>query len=324
MSRELLKLINEKFTSGNSIEVERITITRAEYEDLLAKPEQGEIVVSKNPLGQIVAVTRQDEDGRILKVIDTSAKPEQKPFTLVCPKCGADRTKESCKGDLSNCWLKGFAHTQPEQQSTSTNNLGGQAVIYPVSNLEQKLIGWINGEPQYAKPEQASGFKLSHDTIIQRDVDYGWSGLASVEGVTVTSEPIAKPEQEPFTLVCPKCGADRTKESCKGDLSNCWLKGFAHTQPERKHIGWENGERKYVELPQAEKQEPVAWMDEKFTGPYVEALNEFWHPKAKRKWVGLTDKDIENIYKANHDLYGNDIFGNYERAIEAKLKELNG
>jgi hypothetical protein len=40
MSRDLLKLISEKFTSGNSIEVERITITRAEYEQELAKPEQ--------------------------------------------------------------------------------------------------------------------------------------------------------------------------------------------------------------------------------------------------------------------------------------------
>jgi hypothetical protein len=39
MSRDLLKLISEKFTSGNSVEVERITITRAEYEEALAKPE---------------------------------------------------------------------------------------------------------------------------------------------------------------------------------------------------------------------------------------------------------------------------------------------
>jgi hypothetical protein len=39
MSRELLKLISEKFTSGNSVEVERITITRGEYEEALAKPE---------------------------------------------------------------------------------------------------------------------------------------------------------------------------------------------------------------------------------------------------------------------------------------------
>jgi len=40
MSHELLKLISEKFTSGNSVEVERITITRADYQEALAKPEQ--------------------------------------------------------------------------------------------------------------------------------------------------------------------------------------------------------------------------------------------------------------------------------------------
>jgi len=39
MSREIMKLISEKFTSGNSVEVERITITRAEYQEALAKPE---------------------------------------------------------------------------------------------------------------------------------------------------------------------------------------------------------------------------------------------------------------------------------------------
>ena len=43
----------------------------------LAKPDEGEVVITKNPQGQIVAVTRQDADGRILKVIDTSSKPEQ-------------------------------------------------------------------------------------------------------------------------------------------------------------------------------------------------------------------------------------------------------
>ena len=37
---DLYKLLAEKFTSGNSIEVERITITRKEYEAALAQPEQ--------------------------------------------------------------------------------------------------------------------------------------------------------------------------------------------------------------------------------------------------------------------------------------------
>lgn len=35
--------------------------------------EQGEVVVTKDPYGNIVAVTRQDQDGRILKVIAESS-----------------------------------------------------------------------------------------------------------------------------------------------------------------------------------------------------------------------------------------------------------
>jgi hypothetical protein len=42
-----------------------------------AQPEpRGEVVVTRNPAGQIVAVTRQDDDGRILSVI-AEAQPEQ-------------------------------------------------------------------------------------------------------------------------------------------------------------------------------------------------------------------------------------------------------
>ena len=37
---DLHKLVAEKFKSGNSIEVERITITRKEYEAALTQPEQ--------------------------------------------------------------------------------------------------------------------------------------------------------------------------------------------------------------------------------------------------------------------------------------------
>ena len=42
----------------------------------------GEVVVTKNEAGQIVAVTRQDEEGRVLSVISTSAKIEP-PTVLV-------------------------------------------------------------------------------------------------------------------------------------------------------------------------------------------------------------------------------------------------
>jgi hypothetical protein len=46
---------------------------------------------------------------------------------------------------------------------------------------------------------------------------------------------------------------------------------------------------------------------------------------AQRQWVGLTDEEIDDIYEQHHNQYAECIsvsFG-YERAIEAKLKELN-
>ena len=42
-------------------------------------------------------------------------------------------------------------------------------------------------------------------------------------------------------------------------------------------------------------------------------------------WVGLTDEEIDGIYKTHHDQYGKCQTGgfDYERSIEAKLKEKN-
>jgi len=86
MSRELLKqactmLLFLPYSLSENKQARRDLLDRLNEE--LAKPDEGEIVVTKNLQGQIVAVTRQDEDGRILKVIDTSAKPEQEPVGSV-------------------------------------------------------------------------------------------------------------------------------------------------------------------------------------------------------------------------------------------------
>ena len=45
----------------------------------------------------------------------------------------------------------------------------------------------------------------------------------------------------------------------------------------------------------------------------------------KRPWVGLTDKEIDEIYKEHHNQYGKceSVDFGYERAIEAKLREKN-
>ena len=107
----------------------------------LAKPEQGEVVVTKNPQGQIVAVTRQY---RILKVIATSAKTEQDyikqlednfrkqldelsernyklKFELADIKLAKiEQFKEPCKGDSLKCGLMGQALvSNPDQAEYS-------------------------------------------------------------------------------------------------------------------------------------------------------------------------------------------------------------
>jgi hypothetical protein len=43
----------------------------------------------------------------------------------------------------------------------------------------------------------------------------------------------------------------------------------------------------------------------------------------ERIWVGLTDEEIDEIYKQNHNQYNEDTTGEYERDLEAKLKEKN-
>lgn len=44
----------------------------------------------------------------------------------------------------------------------------------------------------------------------------------------------------------------------------------------------------------------------------------------KRQWVGLTDREIDELWMSHHDDFGNPLSATgYERAIEAKLKERN-
>jgi len=80
--------------------------------------------------------------------------------------------------------------------------------------------------------------------------------------------------------------------------------------------------------------EPVAWMvwgennvpSLTFTKPsdkYV--FDSLYMTAPQRTWVGLTDDEIDKIYEAHHNQYGEceSVNLGYERAIEAKLKEKN-
>lgn len=71
--RKLLDELGAEWEGADGNEWDDAVVTMVEnYLAAGAAPEQGEIVVTKTPDGQIVAVTRQDEEGRILKVIAES------------------------------------------------------------------------------------------------------------------------------------------------------------------------------------------------------------------------------------------------------------
>ena len=58
----------------------------------------------------------------------------------------------------------------------------------------------------------------------------GADGLMDYHGVRRVTYwmPLPPPPVDDETFVCLECGADRFKESCEGDLSNCALMGYAH------------------------------------------------------------------------------------------------
>ena len=61
----------------------------------------------------------------------------------------------------------------------------------------------------------------------------------------------------------------------------------------------------------------------KTVGPIESAMMNITPPQ--RTWVGLTHEEIDKIYEAHHNQYGEceSVNFGYERAIESKLKEKN-
>jgi hypothetical protein len=79
-------------------------------------------------------------------------------------------------------------------------------------------------------------------------------------------------------------------------------------------------------IEQAEKQEPVAWMEDSIEfyakdHPTNSCTIPLYTAPVKREWIGLTAEEIENIFEISPSEY-TDPFA-LPRAIEAKLKERN-
>ncbi len=79
---DAMAAINARFSSGNSVPVDRAWVTYAEWKNLqfalslALTPPEGHVVVTRNEAGKAVAVTRQDDEGRILSVIAEFEAPE--------------------------------------------------------------------------------------------------------------------------------------------------------------------------------------------------------------------------------------------------------
>lgn len=140
------------------------------------------------------------------------------------------------------------------------------------------------------------------------------------------TEALAQPE--PFSLVCTKCSADRTKEACKGDLRNCELMGYAQSaQPEQDAVAWfvttKNVEQKVCGVFNSQE-EAMLWSAKHLKIGVIKPL--YTAPPSK-PWVSLTDDDrIEIFNSMDGGIYGFlKTWGwlNFSKALEAKLKELN-
>jgi hypothetical protein len=86
-------------------------------------------------------------------------------------------------------------------------------------------------------------------------------------------------------------------------------------------------------IAEAEKQEPVAWMDEygrllKYVDPVCPTDTPLYtHPQPKREWVGLTDDEIEEsrilwLTPKHGSVTSADVKA-FVQILEAKLKEKN-
>ena len=84
--------------------------------------------------------------------------------------------------------------------------------------------------------------------------------------------------------------------------------------------------------PKEPEQEPVGEIVDAIEGAFkcsftkmLPVGTKLYTTPPQRTWVGLTDKEIDELWMSHHDDFGNALSAiDYERAIEAKLKERNG
>ena len=88
-----------------------------------------------------------------------------------------------------------------------------------------------------------------------------------------------------------------------------------------------------AKLAEAEKQEPVAWIDDEGEFQWIKKIDNpehtafYTHPQPKREWVGLTDEDRQAAFESLPDMLDGFLHKwgwlHFSKALEAKLKEKN-
>ena len=149
--------------------------------------------------------------------------------------------------------------------------------------------------------------------------EHGWTS-ERIAGIARLKEAqdkrLAQPEQEPVAWM-----DDYNACKCPDNEARCFSdKVFRMMQKHTDSL--------------VKRQEPVAKVCHDLDGhigwnPNLKQLpNEgtpLYTSPPQREWVGLSDEEIDKIYEAHHNQYGEceSVNFGYERAIEAKLKEKN-
>ena len=194
-------------------------------------------------------------------------------------------------------------------------------------------------EAELAKPEQPQ-------TDLRKAAEMALESLEDLDGLDTETEcvtiyvtdeiealrqALAQPEQT--VLTCSMCGADRTKEDCKGERMKCGIMGEAQseqnfcqrcgkrlgdgihtcTPPEQEPVAYWNGQDL---IRRAEEVSGVPnWTDCYYIPLYSEPQN--------KPLIALTDEEIETTFFDMQQYVKVDLKA-FARAIEVKLREKNG
>ena len=208
-------------------------------------------------------------------------------------------------------------------------------------------------EAQLAKPEQPDLRKAAEMALetLEDMAEYSPTRLRSQ--ITAIHQALAQPEHSLDKKAdnARELGLDYEPERMSNQvwMTKDEIAKMYDSQPEQDHGFDRTASHMAGEYVDTANQEPVAWHSHNpdypiQDGDWVEVIFTSGQPDDVKKWTplytapqkpdvtlisegktwqGLTDDELDLIYKQHHNEYGQGVTGQYERAIEAKLKEKN-